>query len=129
MYSNAYNNEAQSIPPQKKRYTVARGQKFQKQIHVFKYAGSSPGKVFLHSQWGLLQSIAVSDSEESVHVEIAQLIRSKGGRFTECAMHDFEFIRVSRRTAQVPATKAGFQWTGSVVKGLAGLGAVYVRLT
>ena len=127
MYSNASNNEAQSIPPQKKRYTVARGQEFQKQIHIFKYAGSSPGKVFLNSQW--FTPIAVSDSKESVHEEIAQLIRSKGGRFTECAMHDLEFIRVSRRTAQVPATKAGFQWTGSVVKGLAGLGAVYVRLT
>ena len=29
----------------------------------------------------------------------------------------------------MPATKVGFQWTGSAVKGLAGLGAVYVRLT
>ena len=45
---------------------------------------------------GLLPSIAVSDSEESVHEEIAQLIRLKGGRFTECATHDFEFIHVSR---------------------------------
>ena len=78
---------------------------------------------------GLLPSIAVSDSEESVREEIAQLIRSKGGRFTECTTHDFEFICVSRRTAQVTATKAGFQWTGSAVKGLPGLGAVNVRLT
>ena len=36
---------------------------------------------------------------------------------------------MSRRPAQVPATKAGYQWTGSAVKGLAGLGAVYVRFT
>ena len=94
-----------SIPPQKKRCTVAHGQEFQKQIHV-KYPGSSPGKVFLNSpnnyeMSGLLPSIAVSDSEESVREEIAQLIRSKCGRFTECAKHDFEFIRMSRRTAQV----------------------------
>ena len=123
-----------SIPPQKKRCTAARGQVFQKQIHVFKYAGSSPGKVFLNSpknyeMSGLLPSISVNDSEETVREEIAELIQSKGGRFTECDKHDFEFIRVSRRTAQVPATKTGFQWTGSAVKGLAGLGAVYVRLT
>ena len=51
------------------------------------------------------------------------MIRSKGGKFTECAKHDFGFIHVSRQTAQVPTTKAGFQWTGSAVKGLVGLGA------
>ena len=60
-----------SILPQKKQCTAARGQVFQKQIHVFKYAGYSLGKVFLNSpknyeMSGLLPSIAVSDSEESV---------------------------------------------------------------
>ena len=122
-----------SMPPLKKKCTTTRGHTFQKQIHVFKYAGHSP-MVFLnvpknYEMSGLLPAIAVSDSEDSVREEIMQLVRSKGGRFAECCKDDFEFIRVSRRTAQVPATKAGFEWNGSAIKGLAGLGAIYVRLT
>ncbi len=61
--------------------------------------------------------------------EISELIHSKGGAFANCSPQDFEFIRVSQKSAQVPATKPGFEWNGSAIKGLAAQGSLYVRLT
>ncbi len=77
---------------------------------------------------GILQ-IGTDADEAQIRDEICQIIHSKGGAFVDCRPRDLEFIRVSRKTAQVPATKAGFEWNGRAVKGLASQGSLYVRLT
>lgn len=102
-----------------------------KQIHVFHYMPTAP-KVFsvVDKQIALTGVLEISTdmSESHLRGEISELIHSKGGIFSSCGSQDFEFIRVSQKSAQVPATKPGFEWNGSAVKGLAAQGSLYVRL-
>ncbi len=107
---------------------------FHKQIQIFKYMGESAPMCFTNTSEnivisGMLPPLVASITENEIHNEIVAVVRAEGEMFEDCAPNDFEFIRSSRRTAQVPTVKHGFKWDGSAVKNLARQGSIYVWLT
>ena len=107
---------------------------FQKKIVVFKYMGITPPKVFTHCDKniclaGLLPSISLEASEETIRKEICEVFHSCcSPDLSAIQPGDFEFIGISGKQASVPQCKNGFKWDGHAVKELAGSGSVYVRL-
>lgn len=96
--------------------------------------GPTPPRVFLNvpknvAITGMLPPLTTATPEGVIRCEIADLIKAEGGAYGQCQPGDFEFVRVSRTTAQLPTVKEGYCWDGSAIKNLARQGSVYVRLT
>ncbi len=110
---------------------LSKANSFDKQLHVFKYMGKPSPKSFINvpenvAICGMLPTLDTNSTEEDIRKEIVDIISTE---YDQCSSDDFEFIRVSRRSAVVPTVKAGFKWDGKAIKGLARQGAIYVRLT
>ena len=107
---------------------------FQK-IVVFNYMGFSPPKMFSRSEkniclTGLLPSISLEATEETLRKEICEVINScSSPDLSGIELEDFEFISVHGKHAAIPQCKNGFKWNGRAAKELAGSGSIYVRLT
>ena len=95
--------------------------------------GITPPKVFTRCDKniclaGLLPSISLEASEETVRKEICEVFHSCcSPNLSAIQPGDFEFISMSGKQASVPQCKNGFKWDGRAVKELAGSGSVYVR--
>ena len=86
---------------------------FDKQLHVFKYMGETPPKSFINLPenvviCGMLPSLYTNSTEEEIRKEIVDITSAEDSEYEQCSPDDFEFIRVSRRSAVVPTVKAGF---------------------
>lgn len=95
---------------------------FDKQLQVFRYMGTSSPKSFVCTPeniviTGMLPSLNASLSESEIRKEIGDVICTDSSVYNSCSPQDFEFIHVSRRSAQVPTVKAGYTWDGNALKG------------
>ena len=76
---------------------------------------------------GFVSDIYLSATEEEVRQEIHAVLTNSGLSQT-VGPNDFEFIDVNGKVAFVPSIKEGFQYSGRIVKQLAGAGSLYIRL-
>ena len=108
---------------------------FQKKLVVFKYMGEQPPQSFNRKEndillRGLLPEIAIDAKEIDVREEIVQLLHnSKEFELINFDLNDFEFMDVHGKKAVVPTCGKDHEFTGKAVKQVAGVGAVYIRLT
>ena len=76
---------------------------------------------------GFVSDICVNATEEEVREEIcAVLVNSELPQLV--TPNTFEFIDVNGKIAFVPSIKEGFEFNGRIVKQLAGVGSLYIRL-
>ena len=111
--------------------TSQKGRRFQKKLVVLDFMGPNAPRSFAMKElyvWirGILPEVELSATEEEVRRTIADVINN---RDVIIGTRDFEFMEASGKCLCVPAQRTHFKWTGRAVKQLAGVGAVYVRLT
>ena len=86
-------------------------------------------KSFTRKEKDIIARGFVSDIylREEVRQEIHAVLTNSGLSQT-VGPNDFEFIDVNGKVAFVPSIKEGFQYSGRIVKQLAGAGSLYIRL-
>ena len=109
-------------------------QTFQKKLVVVDYMGPDAPRNFALKEVhvllrGMLPEIGISANEEEVRGYICDTIKHSEKSLQKFLPCDFEFFEASGKCLCIPAHHATFMWTGRAIKGLAGTGAVYVRLT
>ena len=112
---------------------LRKSEHFQKKLIVFRYMGKDV-RVFTKRDdyvlaTGLLPEISLDCPEYRVRDEILSTLHSANNKFRDIDRCDFEFLDVSGKKVAIPLVKEGQEFTGSVVKELAGRGPVYIRLT
>lgn len=107
---------------------------FQKKLVVIDYMGPDAPRSFALKEVhvllrGMLPEIEMTATEEEVRGSICDTIKNSEKSLVELVPSEFEFLGASGKCLCISAHQASFVWTGRAVKGLAGTGAVYVRLT
>ena len=93
-------------PPSRSQPSLSKAKipTFHKQVQVFKYMGESARKSFLNAPENMiitemLPSLLTASTEKEMHQEISEIIAAESPDYEDCDPNDFEFIRVSRRSA------------------------------
>ena len=110
-------------------------QTFQKKLVVLKYMGWQAPLMFKHHEddilfRGLLPEIALTASEAEVrNLIVSVLHNNKSFQLQNFESQDFEFINAHGKQLSIPTTCGeDYEFNGNVVKYLAGVGAIYIRL-
>ncbi|XP_019857300.1 PREDICTED: uncharacterized protein LOC109585612 [Amphimedon queenslandica] len=110
-------------------------QVFQKKLVVLKYMGRKSPLTFGRHESdilfrGLLPEIPLSSNETEIRRIIIDILHSNKSFLLESFdLYDFEFLEAYGKKLTVPTCGDNFEFNGKSVKQLAGVGAVYIRLT
>lgn len=110
-------------------------QTFQKKLVVLKYMGNFAPAEFTRKEdtilfRGLLPEISYEANEAEIRTAIMNVLHNnKSFQLQDFDMNDFEFMNAHGKKISVPTIGDGYEFNGKSIKQLAGIGAIYVRIT